>query len=484
MKKFFFILVLILLCNTSFSQKRNQLKDHAFSRTMVITLEGGVTYGLTDYKDFILDYAGKGEIEYFFPTTSAASFGLRAFGGGGYLSGKDKSITSIPGDEERLPYISTHDKFRTDLIFAGAGPVLMVSLGDVVFPYLFGGVSYLHFNPKDNFNSPLPNSFKYKKDVLNFDAEFGLRFLLTRNLSLNLGVAAFINTNDNLDDDYSTDEKTNDIFFTCMSGLSFSFFNYKDTDDDGFYDDEDGCIDEPEDFDGYQDEDGCPDFDNDNDRINDVNDKCDNLPEDFDGYYDEDGCPDLDNDGDGILDEDDECPNEPEDFDNFQDKDGCPDLDNDKDGILDKFDKCPNEPETKNNFEDEDGCYDEKPQPVKKEEAPKEIILKAGTTFEIGKSELNSSAFVELDKIVDVMKEYPESKWRIEGHTDNTGSAKKNKQLSLDRAKSVAGYFFSKGISASRLEVVGLGKEYPIADNKTAEGRALNRRVVIQRKIQ
>jgi len=469
MKKIFFILVLILLGNASFSQKRNHFKDHAFSRTMVITLEGGATYGLTDYKDFILDYAGKAEIEYFFPTTSAASFGFRGFGGAGFLSGKDK---------ERLN-LGLNEKFRTDLVYGGGGVVFALSVGDVVFPYIFGGASYLHFNPKGTNKQDLPNSYKYKKDVLNFNAEFGLRFLLARNLSFNINAAAFINPNDNLDDDYSSDEKSNDIFFTGMTGLSFSFFGYEDIDGDKFYDDEDECINEPEDYDGYEDNDGCPDFDNDKDDINDLNDKCDNLPEDFDGYYDEDGCPDLDNDGDGILDEEDQCPNEEEDFDSFHDEDGCPDPDNDNDGILDIYDKCPNEAESRNHFEDEDGCFDEKPQQIQKVEAPKEIILKAGTTFEIGKSALNPIAFEELDKVVNVMKEYPASKWRIEGHTDNTGSAKKNKQLSLDRANAVANYFVEKEISRSRLQVVGLGKDFPVADNKTSEGRTLNRRVVI-----
>lgn len=471
MKEIFFILILIILSHASFSQKRIQIRDHAFSRTMVLTFEGGATYGLTDYKDFILDYAGKGEIEYFFSTTSEASFGFRGFAGGGFLSGKDK---------ERLN-TGMNDKFRTDLIYAGGGVVFALSLGDIVFPYLFGGASYLHFNPKGTNNQALPNSYKYKKDVLNFNAEFGLRFLLAKNLSLNINAAAYINPNDNLDDNYSSNWQSNDIFFTGMTGLSFAFFGYKDIDGDGFYDDEDECIDEPEDFDGYEDSDGCPDFDNDKDDINDLNDKCDNLPEDFDGYYDEDGCPDLDNDGDGIIDNEDQCANEPEDFDGFEDEDGCPDLDNDNDAILDKYDKCPNEPESKNGFEDEDGCYDEKPVPVQKVEAPKEIILKAGTTFEIGKSGLNPSAYNELDKIVEVMKENLDSRWRIEGHTDNTGSAKKNKQLSLDRANAVAKYFINSGINRSRLEVVGLGKDYPVADNKTSEGRTLNRRVVILR---
>ena len=140
-------------------------------------------------------------------------------------------------------------------------------------------------------------------------------------------------------------------------GVSYAWIIH-DTDEDGVYDDVDGCVNQPEDKDGFDDADGCPDPDNDNDGILDGVDKCPNEAEDKDGFEDEDGCPDLDNDQDGIEDAKDMCPMQPEDKDGFEDTDGCPDPDNDNDGILDGDDKCPNEAEDKDGFEDADGCPD------------------------------------------------------------------------------------------------------------------------------
>src|ERR671931_176028 len=111
-----------------------------------------------------------------------------------------------------------------------------------------------------------------------------------------------------------------------------------DRDGDGIKDNDDQCVDQPEDKDGFQDSDGCPDPDNDNDGLLDAADKCPmeaGPPQNL-------GCPTHDKDGDGIDDEKDKCPDEPEDKDGFQDQDGCPDLDNDRDGIADANDRCPN----------------------------------------------------------------------------------------------------------------------------------------------
>ena len=143
-----------------------------------------------------------------------------------------------------------------------------------------------------------------------------------------------------------------------MFGVSWLQSADQDRDGDGYANDEDGCPDEPEDFDEWQDEDGCPDPDNDEDGILDDPDQCPNEPEDRDQFEDSNGCPDPDNDQDGILDDPDQCPNEPEDVDQFEDEDGCPDPDNDQDGILDDPDQCPNEPEDIDGFEDENGCPD------------------------------------------------------------------------------------------------------------------------------
>jgi outer membrane protein OmpA-like peptidoglycan-associated protein len=73
--------------------------------------------------------------------------------------------------------------------------------------------------------------------------------------------------------------------------------------------------------------------------------------------------------------------------------------------------------------------------------------------------------------------QYPDIKVTIEGHTDNTGRAETNQKLSESRAASVKKYLVSKGISADRLTTGGFGADRPIEDNKTAAGKAKNRRV-------
>ena len=81
-----------------------------------------------------------------------------------------------------------------------------------------------------------------------------------------------------------------------------------------------------------------------------------------------------------------------------------------------------------------------------------------------------------LDDVAAVLIKYPEYNLSISGHTDNTGSAAANKKLSEDRAKACYDYLVSKGVAASRLSHAGYGDTKPVGDNKTAAGRAANRR--------
>ena len=83
--------------------------------------------------------------------------------------------------------------------------------------------------------------------------------------------------------------------------------------------------------------------------------------------------------------------------------------------------------------------------------------------------------------MLEQMKKYPMSRWRIEGHTDNVGSEDGNLKMSKMRAESVLNYFVSRGIPQIRFEVVGIGSKQPVADNATPEGKAKNRRVEIKR---
>jgi outer membrane protein OmpA-like peptidoglycan-associated protein len=96
--------------------------------------------------------------------------------------------------------------------------------------------------------------------------------------------------------------------------------------------------------------------------------------------------------------------------------------------------------------------------------------------FDTGKSFLRSESNAELDRLVKLMKDVPNLKVEISGHTDNTGSPKSNQTLSQGRAQAVVAYLTKKGISASRMTAKGYGPNAPIASNGTADGRQQNRR--------
>ncbi len=242
-----------------------------------------------------------------------------------------------------------------------------------------------------------------------------------------------------------------------------------DRDGDGLTDDIDKCPDDPEDKDGFEDEDGCPDIDNDADGIKDIVDKCPNDPEDIDHFQDEDGCPDLDNDADGLADKVDQCPNDPEDKDGFEDDDGCPDVDNDKDSFADKDDKCPNEFGVS-----PDGCPKKYVNVVVTQT---KIEIKQTIFFEFNKATIKSVSFALLNEVAQALKDNPTIKVEIQGHTDSVGNDNFNLKLSQKRAESVRTYLIKQGITSDRMTAKGYGENVPIADNRTADGRAQNRRV-------
>jgi outer membrane protein OmpA-like peptidoglycan-associated protein/tetratricopeptide (TPR) repeat protein len=106
----------------------------------------------------------------------------------------------------------------------------------------------------------------------------------------------------------------------------------------------------------------------------------------------------------------------------------------------------------------------------------KKVVLN-NILFETGKSILTAGSYIELERLLNIMKENPLMKIEISGHTDKTGSEPLNFKLSEARAKSVVDYLILKGIDRSRMEFKGYGSLQPIADNATAAGRTRNRRV-------
>jgi outer membrane protein OmpA-like peptidoglycan-associated protein len=108
------------------------------------------------------------------------------------------------------------------------------------------------------------------------------------------------------------------------------------------------------------------------------------------------------------------------------------------------------------------------------------VNLPDGVTFDVGSSTLKPTFRDTLDKIAESMKQYPNSLIDVYGHTDSTGSDAFNQTLSESRARTVAGYLSSRGVSAARIRSQGFGETMPVGDNNTAEGRQKNRRVEIK----
>ncbi len=458
MQRFTFlaILVVIIFTTTIVAQDKNITKIHPLSGRIGWSLEGGITYTFADFHKEKTNVFGRTMFEYFFPTMQSGIWGIRAFGSYGYLTG------SGPSGADRTDL----NEFKTTMIQAGAGVEYMLKVSESVSPYAFIGGAYLNFDPKDNNgNRLLRNSQNaYSRNDWNAIGEVGFRFLVSKNVSLNIGANVNYFPDDNLDDVLAGSEK--DIFFTGFGGLTVYFGGVKDSDHDGVRDEEDRCPNTPEGI--AVDEFGCP-TDADGDRVPDYLDKCPNTASGM--PVDANGCP-IDTDEDGVPDYLDLCKDTPSGI--AVDKRGCP-FDEDEDGVPDYKDKCPGTPV--GSEVNSVGCVPE----VNKKEIPEKtsLTVSGNVLFEVGKSQLLPGAMSGLDEVISEMKKHPGSRWVIAGHTDNTGSYELNKKLSYARANSVADFLVQNRISRSRLEIVGYGPDRPVAENSTVSGRAMNRRVTI-----
>ncbi len=253
-----------------------------------------------------------------------------------------------------------------------------------------------------------------------------------------------------------------------------------DTDGDGLMDRADAC---PSEF-GFPETNGCPDRDN--DCIADAEDLCpdregpidyggcpdtdgDAIPDNLDdcprgwGMPEHKGCPLADSDCDGVLDLADECPEVPGDSLSMS---GCPDAD--ADGIADHLDQCP----MLAGDSLSSGC----PEPDETtlallEEAQEQVQFKTAS------ADLLPESRRILDSIASVMLKWDHYQLEIQGHTDNVGKAASNLKLSERRAASCFDYLLAAKVPENRMSYEGLGETTPIADNSTATGRRLNRRV-------
>lgn len=105
------------------------------------------------------------------------------------------------------------------------------------------------------------------------------------------------------------------------------------------------------------------------------------------------------------------------------------------------------------------------------------VNIPSNVSFDTGKYDLKPALLPVLDSVARALVQHPELRAKSVGHTDSTGSMQVNQTLSVNRANAVTNYLASRGVASSRLMSEGRGPNNPVADNSTAEGRAMNRRV-------
>lgn len=124
-------------------------------------------------------------------------------------------------------------------------------------------------------------------------------------------------------------------------------------------------------------------------------------------------------------------------------------------------------------------AYYKKPFKIDIQFQPAKTFVLEDCNFETGKATLEDDSYAVLDELVKYLVRKDDARIEVGGHTDNVGKAASNLTLSLDRANTVRAYLLTKGIDPSRVEAKGYGMTVPVADNKTEDGRAQNRRTEV-----
>ncbi|MEJ8819027.1 OmpA family protein [Lacibacter sp. H407] len=444
----------------------------------------------------------KGDLGNDFYKTDMAFYGFGGLSLSHYI-GSHLDLT-IMGTRGKIGFNRPSGNFVSDVTTASVNlRVNVLGPNSPVRPYGFVGFGAMLFDKKLEVT-------KQNLDFATPTAGAGLNIKLGPVVNLNLQETFLFSNRDRRD---GVNAGKNDEYLFHSAGLTFNLGKKKDADNDGVADRLDKCPNTPAMV--AVDKTGCP-LDKDADGVPDYLDACPDAagPQLLNGCPDKDGdgiadkddrCPDVagsaafqgcaDTDADGVADIDDKCPDTKAGY--KVDAAGCT-LDNDKDGLVNEEDRCPDAagPASLKGCPDTDGDgvadIDDRCPTIKGTipnkgcpEITKEVETKITTIarnlfFETNSDVLKVASLSRLDELVLILREYENAKLTIEGHTDSQGADDFNMTLSEKRSASVRKYLIEKGISESRLMSKGFGESTPIADNKTAAGRAKNRRVELK----
>jgi len=353
------------------------------------------------------------------------------------------------------------DNTATDLTYYAADGAVKYDLNKIIGntawfnPYasVGGGYTWLDNLGTGTFNAGLGVNFWFSDNIgLNVESKYKHSFesSIVQHFQHSVGVVVkFGGTDTDGDGIYDKFDACPDVF-----GLA-EFKGCPDSDSDGIIDSEDACPNTA----GLATLNGCPDADE--DGIADKDDACPNAK----GTKANKGCPDTD--ADGLVDKDDACPQVA----GPKENKGCPWPDTDGDSVLDKDDNCVNEAGPASN----NGC----PEITEVEVAKLEELFKT-VYFDSGKNTFKDETVSKLDEAAAIMTKYSTAEFSISGHTDSTGSKKRNQELSDLRANAVKDYLITKGVASKNLSAKGFGEDTPIASNNTRSGRSQNRRVEVK----
>ena len=215
-----------------------------------------------------------------------------------------------------------------------------------------------------------------------------------------------------------------------------------------------------------------PPRDRDGDGVADAGDQCADIAAGPNPNPDHPGCPDGDDDRDGVFNHGDVCPTEPAGLHADAARPGCPLADRDKDSVPDADDHCPDKPGAPNPNPKKNGC------PGLVMVTAEHLEIRKPVFFASKKDRILAKSNPVLQAVADALQATEAiRRISIEGHTDGQGAPAYNLDLSRRRAESVKAWLIAHGVAAARIEASGFGDTKPLTTNKTAAGRAANRRV-------
>ncbi|MDP4193983.1 MAG: OmpA family protein [Bacteroidota bacterium] len=440
----------------------------------------------------------RGSAEYYFPTTSVHSFGLKLYTGKEFLYGRDKH--------------KTPDYFRTNLLLLGFGASYALETNGQFFPFASAGFSYQGFHIDGiGEKNKAGNSPNYKS--LGIDGELGVNIALSKSLLLSLSGAYHFLPGDYLDG-FSSGKYT-DFYITASVGISYAITfgskykkaetkpprqlpepkttnppianNVPKTLSENKQNSDTGKTNENKSLTI-----NISDFDSLSHRLKKVE-KLSDIPTIKDTVSQRQQTK---------LSYNDEVPGKEKTMNSnlpatIRKKSNSSSDKTEKERTKANQEsikktklaiKTPEHESTtiknkKSKIDDSEKemTTGEVTGPSKNARSPKEILLHGELTFVRDETTIQPEAYAKLDEVARTIKANPGTKWKIEAYTDNHGNEKELQLFSLKRAQAILKYLTKKGISPTQFKVEGKGSKDPIEDNSNVWGRMMNRRVIIKR---